>query len=261
MTRTWADKQALFRVSDPLRNFNRRLPNRRELHDDGLAGKPGNWRILTTVGTEAVELLLAYGPETARTALEQIAPMVIPALDRREEGFGADARQSTAVLAMASSVCMFEVLGIDLGEDLLPRLRPKLVQIPTTRNDEFVYQHWNRALIALALDDRCTWGPIAGLLPGDPIPFTAKATFEFNMQGLIAHLAGAIAHGAPRSDVDPAWRDFLRCYPVLEEAGAANLETLLWVGRLVMHHVDGSPGLGKVGELLYLAVKWAQEQG
>jgi hypothetical protein len=52
-----------------------------------------------------------------------------------------------------------------------------------------------------------------------------------------------------------AWQEFLGLYPGHWEMNMANWETILWAGRIVMHHLNPPSPLNKVGELLRLVVK------
>lgn len=205
---------------------------------------------------DALRLLVGRGPDVVREELRPLVPYA-----RREaeqmfrDYFRPDGPITGDAVASATGVCMYECLGLDAG-DVLSIFKPYLVRIETSRRDEYVFQHWNRALAALALDDRRTWGPIAGFMPKDPIEFTPRTVFEFNVQGFIAHLAGAIVHQRAFDDVLPAWRDFVRVYPYLQRTKMANLSTLLWSARLVHHHIGRKP-LSTVAEFLYTEIQAA----
>ncbi|MBA3458668.1 MAG: hypothetical protein H0T46_01815 [Deltaproteobacteria bacterium] len=211
---------------------------------------------LHIAASQSLMILVARGPEGLR---EDLRPLVPYARTEAEQMFRdyyrPDDTVTTNALASATGVCMYECLGLD-ADGALAVFKPHLIRIATSRRDEYVFDHWSRALAALVLDDRRTWGPIAGLLPNDPIPFTPGATFEFNVQGFIVHLAGAIVHGRPFDDVLPAWRDFLRSYPYLTRINMANTTTLLWSARLVHHHIAGNP-LGTTAAFLYEEIRAA----
>lgn len=204
----------------------------------------------------ALRLLLGRGPDVVREELQPLVPYARRCAEQMfRDYFRPDGPITGDAVASATGVCLYECLGFDVG-DTLSIFKPYLVRIETSRRDQYVHEHWNRALAALALDDRRTWGPIAGFIPDDAIPFTPGATFEFNVQGFLAHLAGAIVHQRALDDVLPAWRDFVRAYPNLQRANMANLSTLLWAARLVDHHIGGQP-LGTVAEFLYSEIRSA----
>lgn len=185
----------------------------------------------------ALRLLIARGPEVVREALRPLVPYA-----RREaeqmftEYYRDDDPVGTGALASATGVCMYECLGLD-PDGALAVFKPHLVRIETSRRDKYVYHHWNRALAAIAVDDPRTWKPIAGFLPSDPVQFVPGSTFSFNVQGFIAHLAGAITHGRSVQEVLPAWQNFVDSYPELQASQMADTGTLLWASRLVNHHI------------------------
>ncbi|MCB9562825.1 MAG: hypothetical protein H6708_20680 [Kofleriaceae bacterium] len=50
--------------------------------------------------------------------------------------------------------------------------------------------------------------------------------------------------------VEPAWRDFIACYPALFDTDLADDSTILGAARLVYHHIGGEP-LGTVCDHIY----------
>jgi hypothetical protein len=87
-------------------------------------------------------------------------------------------------------------------------------------------------------------------MPTQDIPFVPRATFGLNLQGLIAHLGGARAVGATFDDVSPAWREFMVAADPLMGAGQIDEQVILWVARIVFHHIGKQP-LGAVGHYVY----------
>jgi len=229
------------------------LPSIRRLRDKFLETYAHDKSVLgINLGTaeRAVGVLIASGPDVVRDELRALAPLAREQAEQMfEKYFRPDGRVTTSAVVAATGVCLYECLGLETG-GALAVFKPHLVRIETSRRDELVFEHWNRALVALALDDRLTWGPIAGFLPKDPVPFTPGATFAFNVQGFVAHLAGAIVHRRPIEEVLPAWHDLLRCYPELQAVAMANMATLLWAARLVHHHIGGQQ-LGTTAAFLY----------
>ena len=74
--------------------------------------------------------------------------------------------------------------------------------------------------------------------------------FQFNLQGLLAYLAGAVEYGAAEVDVIPAWEDLLTSYPTLRDAKSIDQGTLLWIARTVFHRIGGHP-VGEVAQRLH----------
>jgi hypothetical protein len=260
MTLSWDTILTTFRQNQAsaLRSMDRQRQHVRKQHAEGRKHPGAHWNTLSGLAFRGMQFLIASGPDLARRELEPCAFVAQPAVPDFVDAFADDQPIPHYLLEIASGVCVMQCLGIDVGPDPLPQLKPLLVGVDTRRSDEYVHPHWNRALIALVLDDRITWGPIAGFMPRDAVPFRPGATFAFNMQGLLAHLAGGMLHGAGLADVEPAWRDFVRCYPALTSAKLADEDTLLWVARLVFHHIGGQP-LGEVAARIYEAVCAAEE--
>lgn len=213
----------------------------------------GRWNSITNLPFDVGRMLLLYGAEFTRAELEPIAHIVGPAIAHGMKRERLDREVSVALLEGCDTINVFECVGLQLDSSLLASMRPYLARIDTSRKDEFVSAHWNRALTALACGDRDTWGPIAGVMPGDPVDFRPGTTFQFNMQGLMRHLAGAVEHQASSADVRPAWDDFLRCAPVMIRGRHVDEATLSWIARIVHHQVGGAP-LGSVGDFLYREV-------
>jgi hypothetical protein len=115
-------------------------------------------------------------------------------------------------------------------------LRSWLPRIAVSRDDERTASYWSVGYAALALGDQAT---VARFAPARP--FTAGATFEFNQQGLLAHLAAAVASRAKLADVMPAWQDLLASFGPLRQSNSADGGTLLWIARCVFHLVGGAP--------------------
>lgn len=211
---------------------------------------------LTFIPDVALTLLLARTPEIIREELRPLAPTARAAAEQMFTRFFRPGDTiGLSALAAASGVCTYECFGLDVG-DSLSIFKPHLVSVETSPRMEYPYRHWNRALVAIALDEPRVWRPIAGLLPHDPLPFEPGATFEFNLQGVVRHLAAAVQERRPAEEVLPAWHDLVRSYPYLERAALAELDTLLWAARIVFHHLGGQP-LGTVAEVLREAIQAA----
>jgi len=253
-TQTWKTILLAYQEDFPFE-----LRDLREMREKYLANYSVNKGVLGInlgMTERAVRLLIACGPDVVREELRTLAPLAREQAEQMfQKYFRADGQVTASALVAATGVCLYECLGLGTG-GALAVFKPHLVRIETSRRDQFVFQHWNRALIALALDVRATWGPIAGFMPNDSVPFTPEATFAFNVQGFVAHLAGALIHGRAIADVLPAWRDFVRCFPELQAVAMADTGTLLWAARLVHHHIGGH-ALDTTGAFLYDEVRMA----
>jgi hypothetical protein len=213
----------------------------------------GTWNAITMLPFDVGRMLLVHGADFTRAELAPISSIVGPAVAHRIARLRPDRTVSFELLEGSDTANLFESVGLVLDPSPLAAIRPYLVRIETSRHDELASTHWNLGLTALALDDRDTWGPIAGVMPGEPLDFDAGATFQFDVQGLLRHLAGAIAHGAGLDEVRPAWDDFLRAGPVLIRGKQVDEATLAWLARLVHHRIGGG-ALAGVGDFLYREV-------
>ena len=206
-----------------------------------------------------MRILLALGPERLRAELQPIEHIVAPAVENYLGFQQHDHEIAASLLVHAHTACLYEIVGMDLGPEVLASFRPYLIRVMTDAHDpDYRSWHWDRGLIALALDEPKTWRSIVGLLSGESLTFQPGATFQFNVQGLLRHLAAAIEHKADVADVLPAFHDLIRCAPLMWSSTPeqANQYTCLWAARLVHHHIGGHP-LGTVGQFFYDAVQAA----
>jgi hypothetical protein len=153
---------------------------------------------------------------------------------------------------MSDATNAFELIGFDVPPSVLESFRPYLPAIQDFRDK--IRWRWTKGFTALALNERLVWAPVAGYLPDQPIPFTPGETFEFNVQGLLAHLGAACLAGASFEDVAPAWRSFMMCVDSLINTHQIEYVLVLWVARFVYHHIGQHP-LGTVGELLHAEIQ------
>ena len=233
-----------------LESLQTRVQNNVLRHQQGHEGVPGHWGIFTELAQDCLMKMMHFGPDLVRDEVAPLAPVAGRTIDRFVEAFGSDEQVMPMGLDTLAGAVMLQALGFEIPDDVLYPMKPLLVRMPTTRRDEYVHAHWSRALAALVLSDRRVWGPIAGLPHDDEVPFTPGQQFQFNMQGLVAHLAGAVVHGASFADVEPAWRENLDCFPVLQGSLMASWASLLWAARLVHHEVGGAP-MKDVARLVY----------
>src|SRR5262249_3336789 len=132
-------------------------------------------------------MLISRGPAFVRAELEplkHILPQSVAAYIRDCAGTHT---LSSMLLEYADATNIFEIVGLDVSPAVLGSFRPLLVRV-ATHHDDMPERHWTKALVALALGERLGWIAIAGFLPTQEVPFIPRATFEFNIQGLIGHL-------------------------------------------------------------------------
>jgi hypothetical protein len=228
--RTWKDLLAAWQRQDPLRELERASSIRE-------------------IVTHGITALLVHGSAPVKAVLApkqlSIAPVPPP---------------SAALLELASAICLHEVVGLPFAGQPYAQIKPLLAVVPTSRDAPDVSAHWNKALIGIVLDEPAAWRGILGLASDADNPFVPNQTFQFNVWGTIRHFVAARAIRASKNASSGAWREFLVCYPMLEETRSANLETLLWMGRLVLTELDAPVKVRDVGDLFPILTNWAATQ-
>jgi hypothetical protein len=96
------------------------------------------------------------------------------------------------------------------------------------------------AFAALALKELAL---VPVFIYGGPLPkrFKPGEVFQFNVQGFVRYLAVALEQNASAEDIEPAWRDFVRCFPYKYAAGTLRFVHLMWCARTVMVHFERRP--------------------
>jgi len=194
-------------------------------------------------------MLIARGSAFIRRELEPIKHVLPQSVAAYANECIGDYTLSTMLLEYANATNLFEIVGVDVPAEVLNSFRPLLLRVETDRHD-MPERHWTKGLVSLALNERWGWAPIAGLAPTQDVPFVPRATFEFNVQGLIAHLGGAILSGAALDDVLPAWHQFIALADTLRSVRQVDNQVILWVARVVFHHIGKEP-LGSVGDRVF----------
>jgi hypothetical protein len=213
----------------------------------------GSWGAADRVGRMSAELLFTHGPAFVR---ETFAP-IRHVLPQAVAGYLAECDPAAGALSpmimeMSDTTNAFELIGFDVPPSVLESFRPYLPRIEELR--DYPQWRWGKGCTALALNERLVWAPIAGYRPDQPIPFVPRETFEFNVQGLLAHLGAARLAGARFEDVEPAWHSFMESADSLLDAHQIDYVIVLWVARIVYHHI-GQQSLGSVGDLLYAEIQ------
>lgn len=189
-------------------------------------------------------------PAASHATLGWLVPLCDDIIDEQE----AEVRKYQRVTPVAVTALVLantlDVVGLPLPSNSWPTMRAWLPRMEVSRDDESTADWWTAGFAAVALDEPLRFFKAAGLSLGRPNPFVAGATFQFNMQGLVRHLAAAIETGASFEDVRPAWEDLLHSYSYLRSARSIDEGVLLWIGRIVFHRIAGRP-LGEVAQAIH----------
>jgi len=194
-------------------------------------------------------MLIAHGSGFVRRELEPLKHILPQSAAAYVRDCAGNHTLSSMLLEYANITNIFEIVGFDVPPEVLASFRPLLVRVETC-HDDMPASHWTKALVSLALGERLGWIAIAGFRPTENVPFVSRATFEFNMQGLLAHLGGALLAGAAIDDVLPAWHQFMGLAVTLMDVRQIDEQVILWVARIVFHHIGHQP-LGTVGDRVF----------
>ena len=200
----------------------------------------GDWKAAELLGELISEMLIVRKPDFVRgqfAALRHVVPQGVAAY---LASLGQEGEISPIIFELSNSTAAYEALGFEVPPTVLASFRPYLARITYQRDDPPVW-HWTKGITALVLDERAVWGPIAGIRPDEPVPFKPGEAFAMNMQGLLAHLAGARLAGAGLHDILPAWRSFLTLAEPMLQTRQIDKPVVLWVTRFVFHHIGGAP--------------------
>lgn len=203
-------------------------------------------------------------PERAAAELHPFAPIVDRAIAEQQERLVSGVPIGLALLGLMDLGNALECVGIPLDPKSWNTMRSWLPDLQVSRDDEWVNYYWTTGFAALALGDRLVYSRFAGYVgdvptepdlscvtaPRGPFPFEPGQAFQFNMQGLLHYLSGAVEQRAIFGDVVPACEDLLRSYPSLRESKSLDPGTLLWIARIVFHKIGRCP-LGKVAQRLH----------
>jgi len=179
-------------------------------------------------------------PDIAADLLRPLVPIVERAIV--EENAHLEAGTVNLVLVSLLDLAnAMECVGCALSRSAWETMRDWLPRIKVERDAEDASDYWTVAFAALALDQRFTYSRAAAVDPRGMIEFTPRQTFEFNMQALLRHLAGALEHRATLDQVWPAWEDVLWNFPSMNQAMNIDDGTLLWIARTIFHRLRGAP--------------------
>jgi hypothetical protein len=213
----------------------------------------GSWGAADQLGHIAAKLLFTHGPALVREVfapIRHVIPQAVAAYFAETDLKAGDLAMT--ILDMADATNAFESIGFDVPPSVLESFRPYLPAVREFR--EYPAWSWRKGFIALALNERRVWAPIAGYLPEQPIRFKPGKKFALHVQGLLAHLGAARLVGARFEDVVPAWSSFLTYADTLFDMREIEYELVPWIARIVYHHIGQWP-LDRVGELLHAQIQ------
>lgn len=226
-----------------LKLFRDLVPRHLELFQQGHAAAAAQ------LASSPALMLIARGSAFVRRELEPIKHILQRSVAAYIQDCAGAYTMSSALLEYANVTNIFEIVGLGVPPDVLESFGPLILRVETDRHD-LTSDHWTKGLLSLALNERRGWASVAGLDPTQDVPFIPRARFEFNVQGLIAHLGGAILSGATIDDVLPAWQQFIALADTLREVRQVDNQVILWVARVVFHHIGRQP-LGTVGDRVF----------
>lgn len=229
LTQSWADFSS-----------QRWTAHRQQLYEL-VGGRDARSRIevIARVSNDDLIELLAIRGATCRdelTPLLSYAQHVVDDID-------ADARThgDLAILHTCDLINALQSVGHRVPDRTVDIMARWSSDVQLTRAFEPVQYYWRLGFIALALDRRPVYYRIAGYNVDGAIRFTGPQAFQFNMQGLLGHLAGAIENQVPVRDVLTAWRDVLRSFYELWRADMLDVASLLWIARIIHHRIAKKP--------------------
>jgi hypothetical protein len=179
---------------------------------------------------------LIVDPGAAGKALGPLAQIVDAAIAEEAAEITPTERIAAPLVNLVNLVDLIECSHGPVSDTSRSTIRSWLPRMEVSRDDEDTSYYWTTGFAALALGDRQTATRFA-----PQQPFAAGATFQFNLQGLLAHLGGAIDAKAKLDDVLPAWNDLVASYIPLSQASNVDAGTLLWIARNVFHVIGGAP--------------------
>jgi len=184
-------------------------------------------------------------PEQIALDLRALAPIVERAVAEEQARLSSEGQISFGLMDLLDLANALECVGCALDPSSWDLMRGWLPRLRVKRNDARAHYYWNAGFGAFALDERRTYERIGAIDSRRPVEFVAGETFEFNMQGLLRHLASAVESRARLDDVLPAWNDLLCRFALLRDSHSIDLGTLLWIARIVFHRIGGA-ALGEV---------------
>lgn len=199
-------------------------------------------------GTSRLAALVA--PQKLAVVAPTLASIVDAVVAELASKFSTDATVTVNALGPMELGNDVECVGAPLAAATRETIIGWIPRMDVKRDAEWASWFWTTGFLALGLGDQRIYRRFTGVPHDAPIPFQPGQTFGFNLQGLAAHLAGAIETRASIEAVMPAFEEFLCNLESLHIASrSAEESTALAIARVVYHRIGGIP-LAKVAEHL-----------
>lgn len=185
------------------------------------------------------EAAVIFGPQRARPMMEPIAELLPRAIQQVSMG-GIGVGRLVATVGLLSYLNVSRCCGVQVPPEAVtvePRWLEQLVAFKRKLDEE---ESAALAFAALAAKELAL---VTAFIGGGALPrrFKPGEVFQFNIQGFVRYLAVALEQQASAEDIEPAWRDFVRCFPYKYAAGTLRFVHLMWCARVVMTHFERRP--------------------
>lgn len=181
---------------------------------------------------------IILGPSEALPVLSLFNSQLDPAV--KELGQEVEKHDVVSAMGIMKYASVAICCGSDLPRGALHLEETWLPQIAKFRRDLTESESRHMALAALACRKLEL---VPSFIRGGALPkrFRPGETFQFNAHGFVRYLAVAMLAHAKAEDIEPAWYDFLQCFPRKLASETLNWIDLLWVARTVMVHFEHRP--------------------
>lgn len=232
--------------------YNQRWPQYEALIRTALADSQQHGvSALSKLAPQIIDLVIARG-DRLRGDVAPLAPLAVRAMD--ELARAADEAQLTFVeLSRIDLLGVLASVGVDVPDAAFDNARKILSAVQTRRDDEHVYYHWARGLMAIALDWPQVYRGLLGVAGAKLPHFQPGSTFAGNMHGFLTYLASAVEASADASAVKPAWDELVAEYFPLKGARMLSAPCLFWASWIIHHKLGGEP-IGSLGEALHESI-------
>lgn len=200
------------------------------------------WPLATLLGGPAETLSEAatiFGPQRCRSRLESVTGFLPRAIEQLSES-DMSASNLGDFVRLLSYLNVTRCCGVAVPAKALTIEPHWLALLSEHRKKLDEDERTKMAFAALAVRELAL---VPVFISGGPLPqrFKPGEVFQFNVQGFVRYLAVALEQNASAQDIEPAWRDFVRCFPYKYAAGTLRFVHLMWCARAVMVHFERRP--------------------
>jgi hypothetical protein len=182
------------------------------------------------------QIAVVSGPLQCANGISLFSDLVRRAIDDLEKGLAR--RNPAAAMGPLQFENAAHACGHAVAQKLLSPVTDNLHTLVSEREhlNEFKCQTLAFACVAHARSDL-----VRDLIPHDIFPdqFEPGSKFGFNEQAFIGYLVSALEAGAQRSDVLPAWVDFLAWFPRKLAAETLIWDDVVFAARAIHTHFGG----------------------